>query len=321
MSKKNVLILKHFEAPKKPGTYARLVCLNGDNKGIAYYISSNRIILGRGDTADIRVLDIKSSREHAELVKAGSQFVITDLGSQNGIVINDLKVKQHVLKDSDKLIIGKTVYKFSIIKVDEDQITEIKNEDNEAKVIAEKPESKKNKKKIIYLAVLAAVGFLLLGEDEDIPTGKRIKEVQKADLKSFTASAKREKSKDKDKQKKMSVYFARGLREFREGNYFRAMSEFESALSWSPNDPLALFYMRKTKDALNKSVESLFNKGRRDEDSLKYKNAAVSYCAVMRLLYRYPSDERYKNAKEKVKQIEEKLGLDPDELECIQKIN
>lgn len=118
----------------------------------------------------------------------------------------------------------------------------------------------------------------------------------------------------------MSIYFSRGLREFREENYFRAMSEFESALSWSPNDPLALFYMRKTKDALNTAVENIFNRGRRDEDSLKYKSASVSYCSVIRLLYRYPKDERYLDAERKVTALEEKMGLEEGEIECIQKI-
>ena len=48
----------------------------------------------------------------------------------------------------------------------------------------------------------------------------------------------------------MNIYFQKGLREFREGNYFRAMSEFEHALAWSPSDPQAQFYLRKTQEAL-----------------------------------------------------------------------
>ena len=324
MSKKNVIVLKHFEAPKKAGVYARLVCLSGESKGLAYYLNNSRIVMGRSDNVDIKVTDIKSSREHAEIVKNVNKFIITDLGSHNGIVVNDLKVKQHVLNDADKIIIGRTVYKFSIVKIDEAKV-ESKNLDSskentiKANVEKDKP---KSKKKLIYILVALGLGFFMLESEEDVTVDpKRVKETQARNLKSVSMSLKRQKAKDKDKQKKMSIYFSRGLREFREGNYFRAMSEFESALSWSPNDPLALFYMRKTKDALNTAVENLFNKGRRDEDSIKYKNAAVSYCAVMRLLYRYPKDERYIDAEKKVRDIEIKLGLDEGELECIQKID
>lgn len=323
MSKANVIVLKHFEAPKKPGSYARLVCLNGDSKGLAYYLNSNRVVLGRADSVDIKVSDIKSSREHAEIVKNNHKFIITDLGSNNGIVVNDLKVKQHALSDGDKVIIGRTVYKFSIVKIEdstkiaESKSKEVSKENKEQTAIT----SVDKRKKLIIVAVILVAAFLFLGEDEQVAVeGKRVVDKKKVDLQNLSMSFKRKTKKDKEKQKKMSVYFSRGLREFREGNYFRAMSEFESALSWSPNDPLALFYMRKTKDALNTAVEEIFNRGRRDEDSLKYKSASVSYCSVIRLLYRYPKDERYIDAEAKIKALEEKMGLEEGEIECIQKI-
>lgn len=327
MSKKNVIILKHFEAPKKPGAYARFVCLNGENKGLAYYLNSNRVVFGRSDDADIKVLDIKSSREHAEVVKNANKFIVTDLGSHNGIVVNDLKVTQHGLADGDKLIIGKTVYKFSIVKIESS--SEVANSKNDQKDLKSKdtnqseeqqPDGKR--KRILIIAIVLVAVFLLFGSEEEVkaPSGKRVKNNEKVNLKSMSMSFKQKSKKDKEKQKKMSIYFSRGLREFREGNYFRAMSEFESALSWSPNDSLALFYMRKTKDALNTAVEEIFNKGRRDEDSLKYQSAVVSYCSVIRLLYRYPKDERYLDAEAKIKSLEEKMGLEEGEIECIQKI-
>ena len=85
-----VKLLKHFEAPKEEGVYYRLVCLTGKDKGQAYILMGKRVVMGRSDGADIRVMDIKSSREHAEIIKVGKDFVLTDLGSQNGIIINDL---------------------------------------------------------------------------------------------------------------------------------------------------------------------------------------------------------------------------------------
>lgn len=170
MSKKNVIVLKHFEAPKKAGVYARLVCLSGESKGLAYYLNSNRVVLGRSDNVDIKVSDIKSSREHAEIVKNVNKFIITDLGSHNGIVVNDLKVKQHVLSDADKIIIGRTVYKFSIVKIDESKnetkssaVNEVKTQDSEVST-SDKP---KSKKKIIYIAAAIGIMFMLLDSEED----------------------------------------------------------------------------------------------------------------------------------------------------------
>ena len=101
---KNVLVLKHFESPKEAGVYFRLVCLTGGNKGESYVLLGNRIVIGRSEKADIRLNDTKASREHAEVTKVGNDWVATDLGSQNGIVVNDKKITQKALTEGDKLI-------------------------------------------------------------------------------------------------------------------------------------------------------------------------------------------------------------------------
>ena len=48
--------------------------------------------------------DIKSSREHAEIAQVGKDYNVTDLESQNSVVVNDLKIKQHTLNEGDKVI-------------------------------------------------------------------------------------------------------------------------------------------------------------------------------------------------------------------------
>lgn len=319
-----IKILKHFEKPKGPGDHYRLVCLNGKNKGIAYYLPDRRVVMGRSDKADIRVLDLKSSREHAEVIKVGKDFVVTDLGSQNGVVVNDLKIKQHVLNLDDKLIIGQTVYRFQKIVVKPEDDTAIKEKDKiekgDEEFVDEEFEEKKSKLTPV-LMIVAVIGIALILFTED-PAPVKEKQRTSANYTvgdvadPFIASLQEKRKEDKESKKKLNTYFRKGLREFREGNYFRAISEFESALSWSPNDALAQFYLRKTKEALDQSIQDMFVKAKRDEESLKYLTASVSYCGIIRLLHRYPEDERYKNAEESLKQIEGKLGLDEGELNC-----
>jgi tetratricopeptide (TPR) repeat protein len=317
-----VKIFKHFEAPKEAGQYYRLVCLTGKEKGIAYFLIGKRVVLGRSDKADIRILDIKSSREHCEVIKVGKDFVLTDLGSQNGVIVNDLKVKQHVLNEGDKVIIGKTVYKFNKIEVKAKNELKIAEDDDVEAYEDEELEGKSKLSPVLIVIILAAVGIIVTsGEDkaEKIKSKKSRYTVQEIPG-SVSESMQGARKKDKKIQAKMNIYFQKGLREFREGNYFRAMSEFEHALSWSPNDPQAQFYLRKTKEALDNTIKGYELKARRDEDALKYQNAAVSYCAIIRLLYRYPNDDRHTNAKEMVTKIEEKLGLEEGEIECQKEI-
>lgn len=55
------------------------------------------------------------SKEHAELSFADGGYTITDLGSQNGIVVGDARVKQKKIIDGDKIVIGQSVLKYNVI--------------------------------------------------------------------------------------------------------------------------------------------------------------------------------------------------------------
>jgi pSer/pThr/pTyr-binding forkhead associated (FHA) protein len=321
-----VKIYKHFQTPKSSGVYHRLICLTGDKKGVAYFImNKQRVVMGRSETADIRVLDLKSSREHAEIIQVGDDYVLTDLGSQNGIIVNDLKIKQHVLSDGDKIIIGKTVYKFSEIEVkeakeeiDPDIISEVEEDPEDV------ARDKKLAKVLIIVLILAFVLFGL--EDEDV------EEVGNTNQKEQTAfnvvevqiknGVKRKNKKNKKNKEKLQRYFQRGLREFREGNYFRARAEFENAKQWDPRDPTANFYLRKTIEKQNETIAGYFSKASRDVDALNYKAATNAYCTIVRLLVHHiPDDERISQARQSLRQIEKKNNADENSIICIRKDN
>lgn len=313
---KNVLVLKHFESPKEAGVYYRLVCLTGGNKGESYVLTGNRIIIGRGEKADVRINDAKASREHAEVTKVGENWIATDLGSQNGVVVNDKKITQRELVEGDKLIVGQTVFKFAKVEVTGKAKTVRSME------VEEVVESKKSVLPVIILAGLFVAVFLF---DDLQPTPSKKTQNKNPSVQAeapneyVTAIEKRKASEDKQVKSKLNVIYQRGLREYREGNYFRAIHEFNLALIISPGDSQAEFYLRKTKEELDGSIEGYVAKAQRDEDSLKYQSSVVAYCSILRLLYSVPDDSRYKNAEKKIKDLEEKLGMEPGETNCIKK--
>ena len=323
-----VKIYKHFETPKEPGIYYRLVCLTGSSKGEAYFLMGQRVVLGRSEQCDITIKDLKSSREHAEITHIGGNYILTDLGSQNGIIVNDLKVKQHSLTSGDKVIVGKTVYKFAQVVVKEETVdlkkkkVIIDEEDDDEFESSEEEVEPKNKKLTLVLGVVLILGVVLLIGDDTKDVKKRNKSAGQREVKeidnSFEKAIRKKTIADKKNKEKLGIYFKRGLREFREGNYFRAISEFESAQQWSPNDSLANFYLRKTREKLEEQIKSYFSKATRDTDAISYLKAVTSYCAVIRLLNRYQNDVRYLTAKEGIKKLEQKMGLDEGEIVCIE---
>ncbi len=318
---KNLITTTSLHLPKKPGEYHRLLCLTGPNKGISYYLTGKRVVLGRGNTADIQVLDPKTSREHAELVRVGSKYVVTDLKSQNGIVVNDLKVKQHELNSGDTLVIGKTVFKYSYNVVEAPpEVVEEDDEEEEDETDDETTEGgakKKKSKLLIYGVLLLFLALMFLDDDSQQQKKQVDNRSYNNATEDFTNELKKKQSNvDRETEKKLLMILHNGLREYRERNYFRAIREFELALMISPNNARASFYLNKTKQAMDEEIEKNFMKAKRDTGALKYRSAVVSYCAIIKLLEGYQDDQRYKDAEDNLRFIEKKMGLEKGEISC-----
>ncbi len=107
-----------FEAPKAPAGGKRdrayLVVLAGASVGEMYKVEGDKVVIGRGQKAQIRLFDDGISREHAQIVIEGNQIVLQDLGSTNGTFCNGLKVDRRELVDGDKILVGSTtILKFT----------------------------------------------------------------------------------------------------------------------------------------------------------------------------------------------------------------
>lgn len=81
--------------------------VNGVRHPLARAVTS----LGRGTDVDLRIDDPSVSRRHAE-IRVGVPSVISDLGSTNGIVVDDQHVRQAQLRDGSVIHLGNTTIIF-----------------------------------------------------------------------------------------------------------------------------------------------------------------------------------------------------------------
>lgn len=80
-----------------------------------YDLAGSHITLGRETGNDIVVQDMNASRRHAELrLNAQGIWVVTDLGSMNGTLVNGISIASQPLYPGDTITIGKTDYEFLI---------------------------------------------------------------------------------------------------------------------------------------------------------------------------------------------------------------
>ena len=79
--------------------------------GVRHPLNRPVTSMGRGTDVDLRVDDPSVSRRHAE-IRTGMPSVISDLGSTNGIVVDDQHVRQAQLRDGSVIHLGNTTIVF-----------------------------------------------------------------------------------------------------------------------------------------------------------------------------------------------------------------
>ena len=97
------------------GSGAVLVVLGPDGKP-AERISVTRspVLIGRMSTCDVVLADSNVSRRHAELRREDTNWVLEDLGSTNGTLVNGKLAKEHVLSSGDTLDFGTSSLRFEL---------------------------------------------------------------------------------------------------------------------------------------------------------------------------------------------------------------
>jgi signal transduction histidine kinase len=98
-----------------PLVRADLMALTGDLAGRRFTIAQNKTVIGRDPEAQIQLTGSDVSRKHAVIGHTASgEFVIEDLKSRNGTLVNGVPIEVHVLKFGDKIQVGsRTLFVFT----------------------------------------------------------------------------------------------------------------------------------------------------------------------------------------------------------------
>ena len=84
----------------------RLIVLAGPLKGKVFNLTDEEILFGRESSSRISLADLSTSRRHCKIHREGDDFVLTDLDSFNGTVVNGLPIKERRLEHGDRITIG-----------------------------------------------------------------------------------------------------------------------------------------------------------------------------------------------------------------------
>ena len=107
---------KRLERDLRPA----LVFLTGDLIAVPIPLEREEVILGRALEADVRVNDSKVSRRHARILtvtksEGSAEYILNDLNSRNGTLLNGQKVNNETLTHGDKITIGENILRFEML--------------------------------------------------------------------------------------------------------------------------------------------------------------------------------------------------------------
>ena len=81
---------------REPGRLSRQVIVTGPTR------------IGRASECEVALKDPRVSRQHARVHARDGHLVLTDLGSTNGTRVNGQRIREVVLGDGDRILVGET---------------------------------------------------------------------------------------------------------------------------------------------------------------------------------------------------------------------
>jgi len=153
----------------------------------------------------------------------------------------------------------------------------------------------------LTMVLIAAVGYFAYDSFfASAPKPPPKKETKKAtrDLASLLPS-----SVGSERVNAADTLYKSAFREYRERNFLRAKSLFETVLQVDPAHVLAQTYLENTENQIREEVKFHLSTARRDLNNGKYRSAKAHYEAVTRLLYRSQSSPEYVEAKDQLDSV------------------
>jgi pSer/pThr/pTyr-binding forkhead associated (FHA) protein len=301
--------------PKKRqfGEHLRLLVSQGAEENVCFCLVGPKIIIGREEGCDIRLDDAKTSRQHADLTFVKNHYVLTDLGSANGVLVNNMRVTQVPIKPGDVIVVGLTIF--------EVYPPPAATMNAAAALIKEKEAEEKNKvgrsRILVFGLVLLAFYLAFAVSEEHVQTLRQKARVELVDEKVEKKKLTKKEAKDalreympiaasdeKNRKKDAENFYKIGVRELDNRNFRRAISAFETALTVDPTHELSKIYMKRAKKEFDEEIKQTFQAATEAERTLRFEKACRLFQDVMRFLEADTTHKNYVKAKESFERLQ-----------------
>jgi len=131
---------------------AKLICSAGAHIGRILELETDLVVFGRVADCNVVLDDPATSSHHAELRRTNGAWVLTDLNSSNGTLVNGKNIVSITLQSGDVIQIGQTQYRFK------DTTTTLQPTDNDLALVEQMRQRTQ--------AILEEAGKVIVGQQE-----------------------------------------------------------------------------------------------------------------------------------------------------------
>lgn len=330
---KKVYRYKNTDIPRQLGEVGRIRVIKGPDQGSTYILKDSSVTLGRGEEADVVIVDPKASRMHARLEYTSGGWVMSDLGSANGVFFQGEYIRKFGLTSHDHFTLGETILEFlthtestRVLMAPPKPAQAVAQQDRalaaqrlKVQAMAQGPkvsmvrgQKKENPVKIaVYIAILAGIYFFMNEEPAQRPTPQAKKVQKNSGERDRSLAAYLPPGVGLEAVKSAEQSYREGFREYREGHYLRAKEHFELALQVNPSHELARFYLKSSEQEIENEIGRMMSAAQKAVAAGRLREAKGYYETAMRAMYHDRSNPEYLEAEQALKEILQEMNRAP----------
>lgn len=310
----------------KYGSETRWTVLNGASKGSVRVMSAAQFTIGRSPECEFVIVnDPKVSRKHVTITCMNGSCEVVCLNEKNPALINGNEVSQGRLSEGDTLTLGDTELQLNFggpARLEVPMMAPPQSmpagygnpyggapanyhpPQGRPRGQAKKVSAKGNPKRFVIYGVVALLLYLLLSGETKKKEAKKMR--TEADIQAdIEASNKLKEAGEALATKKddgsvnsrqAQENYVRGFRDYRDGQFDRALVSFQACLALNPEHVLCNRYLRLSQRRFNQMIQNQMVAGRQYRDQNQFKACRAAFRNVMTMV-KDASSQTYKEAK------------------------
>lgn len=284
--------------------------VQGHHAGLRQSFDKGRWTVGRGPENDLILgQDIKVSRSHLEVRAFAAQVIVKNLNDKNVMLVDGRVMTEAILRPNSHVQVGDSVIKFSfqVGETGRPQMKVVQNDYGSSAATmgsagvgssnpfappgprtVDTPLFENPRVRFYGLIIFFGLVGLWLFNTTSKPRkeiGIRDSVAVTTDVTTSEAELKKalEERKDFDtpQYRAAQAQFVKGFRDYRQGQYARAMESFQSARAYYPSHQLAAKYWTLAKRKFDEQVQAYMVSGRRYLGTQNYRLCQSSFAAVL----------------------------------------